>query len=159
MHYEWVYDHQGIDWEALSELYRLAPLGKKRPEDLQRVFFNSMFQCFVYCEERLVGAGRALADGRDCSYLCDVAVHPEFQGNGLGKAIVTKLVNLSSGHNKIILYAAPGKENFYRQMGFRRLRTGMAIFEDEDQAIAGGLLEDNRPASDRPPADRPVSSQ
>ncbi len=41
--------------------------------------------------------------GLDCSYIADVAVHPEFQGKGLGKAIIRKLVALSKGHKKIIL--------------------------------------------------------
>ena len=28
----------GIDWNALSELYRIAPLGEKSPEDLKLCF-------------------------------------------------------------------------------------------------------------------------
>lgn len=35
-----------------------------------------MFKCFVFDGELLVGAGRAVADGIDCFYRCDVAVHP-----------------------------------------------------------------------------------
>ena len=40
----WQHDLADIDWNALSELYRIAPLGEKS------------------------------ADGVDCSYICDVAV-------------------------------------------------------------------------------------
>jgi GNAT superfamily N-acetyltransferase len=69
-----------------------------------------MFKCFVYEEQQLVGVGRALADGVDCSYICDVALLPSHQGLGLGKQIVAKLVELSRGHRKIILYSVPGKE-------------------------------------------------
>jgi ribosomal protein S18 acetylase RimI-like enzyme len=90
----------------------------------------------------LVGAGRALADGVDCSYLCDIAVHPDFQGHGLGTAIIGKLKELSAGHRKIILYANPGREGFYRKLGFMRMRTAMAIFQDRDRAIREGLVED-----------------
>ena len=68
----------------------------------------------------LVGAGRALADGADCSYLGDVAVHPGFQGAGLGSAIIAKLKALSAGHRKIILYANPGKEGFTESWGSSR---------------------------------------
>ena len=53
--------------------------------------------------------GRALADGFDCSYVCDVAVLPSHQGTGVGKQIVATLVELSRGHRKIILYAVAGQ--------------------------------------------------
>ncbi len=61
----WIYDDCDVDWAELSELYRIAPLGEKPPADLTTVFSNSMFKCFVYESETLVGVGRALADGLD----------------------------------------------------------------------------------------------
>jgi ribosomal protein S18 acetylase RimI-like enzyme len=139
--YDWADDAAAVDWAELSELYRLAPLGEKPPENLAIVFSNSMFSCFVYSGGRLVGAGRALADGLDCSYIADVAVHPDHQGRGLGRAIVLELVQRSSRHKKIILYANPGKELFYDRLGFLRMRTAMAIFSDPAAAIASGVLE------------------
>ena len=139
---EWVFEQELINWDELSNLYRIAPLGDKKPDDLKVVFSNSMFKCFVFDNGMLVGAGRALADGADCSYLCDVAVHPDFQGIGLGRAIITKLRELSAGHRKIILYAQPGKEGFYRKLGFRGMRTAMAIFRSQEQAVRVGLLDD-----------------
>lgn len=137
----WAYDTRRIDWHELSDLYRIAPLAEKSPQSLARSFSNSMFKCFVFDRRRLVGAGRALADGVDCSYLCDIAVHPDLQGRGLGKAIVTRLKELSAGHRKIILYANPGKEAFYEKLGFRRMRTALAIFQNQDHAVRTGLIE------------------
>lgn len=139
---KWVLDQGHVDWEELSNLYRMALLGDKRPDALRVVFSNSIFKCFVYGNGMLAGAGRALADGADCSYLCDVAVHPRFQGIGLGKAIVTKLMELSAGHKKIILYASPGREGFYKTLGFKPMRTAMAIFQDQKQAVRVGLVEE-----------------
>lgn len=137
----WTDHSRDVDWNELSRLYRLAPLGDKPPDTLRTVFGNSRFQFFVHDEAgRLVAAGRALADGADCSYICDVAVLPEFQGSGLGRELVARLVEASRGHKKIILYSVPGKEGFYRRLGFRRLLTGMAIFADEAAAIARGHL-------------------
>lgn len=134
---------EGLDFDALSALYRVAPLGNKPPELLREVFGNSRFVCFAFDEGRLVGAGRALADGRDCSYLCDIAVHPDTQGSGLGREIVQRLVDRSRGHKKIILYAVPGKEAFYGKFGFQRMTTAMAIFEDQALARERGYLADN----------------
>jgi ribosomal protein S18 acetylase RimI-like enzyme len=140
--HSWVYEDKAVDWDELSELYRIAPLGRKSPKDLATVFSNSRFKCFVYANEDLVGVGRALADGLDCSYIADVAVHPEFQGKGLGKAIIRKLVALSKGHNKIILYANPGTEGFYEKIGFHRMNTAMAIWRNQEQAIKAGLISE-----------------
>ena len=138
--YAWVYEADDVDLDELSNLYRIAPLGEKPPDVLATVFGNSMFTCFVYAGDVLVGAGRALADGLDCAYIADVAVHPEHQGRGLGKAIIRRLVELSAGHKKIILYANPGTEAFYAKLGFLRMNTAMAIWRDPDRAIESGLL-------------------
>lgn len=138
----WTDDSERIDWDELARLYRLAPLGDKSPAMLRTVFGNSRYKFFVVDDAgRLVAAGRALADGADCSYICDVAVLPEHQGSGLGREMVSRLMQASRGHRKIILYSVPGKEGFYRKLGFRRLLTGMAIFDDEAAAIARGHLE------------------
>jgi ribosomal protein S18 acetylase RimI-like enzyme len=136
----WSDDIAAMNWDELSALYRVAPLGDKAPPDLALVFGNSMFRAFAYDEGRLVGAGRALADGRDCAYLCDIAVHPDCQGQGIGREIITRLLARSRGHRKIILYAVPGKEGFYERLGFRRMTTAMAIFEDQAGACQRGYL-------------------
>ena len=137
---DWVEDDTAIDWEELSALYRIAPLGDKPPEALRTVFSNSRFTCFVYSADQLIGAGRAIADGRDCAYIADVAVHPEFQGGGLGRAIIRRLVDMASGHKKIILYANPGTEGFYASLGFQPMTTAMAIWSDMEKAVEDGLL-------------------
>lgn len=138
--YSWIYDQSDINWKQLSDLYRIAPLGDKKENDLQVVFSNSKFKCFVFDNSTLIGVGRALADGLDCSYICDVAIHPKYQGLGLGRDIINHLVELSLGHKKIILYANPGKEGFYKKLGFKQMNTAMAIFNNEKQAIEVGLL-------------------
>ena len=139
---EWKYSTDEVDWEELSALYRAAPLGDKKATHLQKVFSNSMFKCFVYEDTKLVAAGRALADGADCSYICDIAVLPSHQGTGLGKQIVSHLVEASRGHKKIILYAVPGREPFYRKFGFLRMKTAMAIFENQQQQLERGYLSE-----------------
>ena len=139
---EWKCTDESVDWDELSSLYRAAPLGDKKPMHLQKVFSNSLFKCFVYEDSVLVAAGRALADGADCSYICDVAVMPNHQGSGLGKQVVAHLVEASRGHKKIILYAVPGKETFYRKFGFLRMKTAMALFENQQQQVERGYLSE-----------------
>jgi N-acetylglutamate synthase-like GNAT family acetyltransferase len=136
----WSQELDGLDWSELETLYRLAPLGNKSAAHLQTVFGNSRYHWFARDDGRLVAAGRALADGADCAYLCDIAVLPGYQGSGVGKAVVERLVHDARGHKKIILYAVAGKEGFYRRFGFLRMLTAMAIFQDRDAAIERGQL-------------------
>ena len=138
---QWSSALDSVDWSELSEMYRLAPLGNKAPVWLETAFSNSMFRFFARENDMLVAAGRAVADGVDCSYICDIAVHPSHQGRGLGREVIERLVAASRGHRKIILYAVPGKEEFYGRFGFRRMKTAMAIFENAEQAAHNGYID------------------
>ena len=140
---DWTDDWVDVDWQELEALYRAAPLGNKNADDLRVVFGNSMFCSFARDNGRLVGAGRVLADGRDCAYLCDVAVLPSHQGTGLGKQIVERLLAMSQGHAKIILYSVAGREPFYAKFGFLRMKTAMAMFRNRQSAIDKGLLSED----------------
>jgi ribosomal protein S18 acetylase RimI-like enzyme len=138
----WTYSQENADWDELSNLYSAAGMGNKAPADIQTAFTNSMFKCFVYDGGKLIGVGRALADGFDASYICDIAVHPDYQGRGIGKQIVLQLVEFSKDHRKIILYAAPGKDTFYKKLGFKRMATALAIFKNQAQALQDGVIVD-----------------
>jgi ribosomal protein S18 acetylase RimI-like enzyme len=140
MSLHWTDSQESIDWIQLHLLFRAAPLGDKSAHHLRTAFTNSRFKLFVFEDETLVAAGRAVADGVDCSYICDVAVMPSHQGRGLGRELVSRLVQVSHGHKKIILHSVPGKEGFYRKLGFLRLLTAMAIFENQAGAIERGHL-------------------
>jgi len=140
--YEWSEDTGAVDWDELSNLYRIAPLGDKPPEILREVFTRSLIRCFVRADDAIVGAGRALSDGHDCAYIADIAVHPGHQGNGLGSAIVRRILARAEGHKKVILYANPGKEPFYARFGFLPMNTAMAIWNDPAAAIEAGVLRE-----------------
>jgi ribosomal protein S18 acetylase RimI-like enzyme len=133
-------DQTQIHWSDLCGIYEIAPLGTRNPDDLETVFSNSMFKCFVFDDTKIIGAGRALADGVSCAYICDVALHPDYHGLGIGKKLVQMLVEQSKHHSKIILYANPGKEGFYGKLGFRKMKTAMAIFKNEEKAIRDGFV-------------------
>lgn len=141
MQVRWSDHRHDIDWQELSCLVRRAPLGDKSAAHLETVFGNSAVVCFGFDGNRLVAAGRALADGAECAYLADIVVLPEYQGRGLGTELVRRLIAAVRNHRRILLFAVPGKEGFYKRHGFRRLLTAMAIFEDESSAIARGHLE------------------
>ena len=114
----------GIDWEKLADVFRRAPLGEREPAALREAFANSSIRCFVFDAGELVGAGRALSDGVWHTLVVDVVLLPEYQGQGLGKAIMKFLADRSQSP-KLMLYSAPGKEGFYAKLGYRKMKTAM----------------------------------
>jgi GNAT superfamily N-acetyltransferase len=95
---------------------------------------------FIYADDRLIGLGRALSDGQYQAAVYDCAVHPDFQGKGVGSLIVEQIITRLS-HCNIILYASPGKEGFYQKHQFRRMKTGMALFTDQQAKLDRGFIE------------------
>lgn len=113
------------DRVQLAALFKAAALGRRSPEDIAKAFRNSRYAVFALHRGRLVGAGRAFGDEVDCAVICDLAVHPDFQANGLGTAILETLTQKVRHHLRIVLYAKPGKESFYMKRGFNRMKTAM----------------------------------
>jgi N-acetylglutamate synthase-like GNAT family acetyltransferase len=113
------------DNHQLAALFKAAALGRRSPEDIVKAFRNSQYAAFAVHRRRLVGAGRAFGDEVDCAVICDLAVHPDFQANGHGERILDALKQRVRHHLRIILYAKPGKENFYLKRGFNRMKTAM----------------------------------
>jgi aralkylamine N-acetyltransferase len=114
----------GIDWEKLADVFRRAPLGEREPAALREAFTNSPIRCFAFDAGELVGAGRALSDGVWHTLVVDVVLLPQYQGRGLGKAIMKFLADRSKTP-KLMLYSAPGKEGFYAKLGYRKMKTAM----------------------------------
>jgi ribosomal protein S18 acetylase RimI-like enzyme len=94
----------------------------------------------MYHDKLLIGFGRAISDGAYQAAIYDVAVIPEFQGKGIGTAIV-KHILAKLPHCNVILYAAPGKEAFYRTLGMRKMKTGMAFFKKAEEMSVKGFTD------------------
>ena len=74
---------------------------------------------------RAIGMIRVLSDGSYANFITDVMVIPEYQKHGIGKELMRRTVDhmrstLEPGET-IVLYlmSAIGKEEFYKQFGFR----------------------------------------
>jgi ribosomal protein S18 acetylase RimI-like enzyme len=141
MSFTFSFELQDVDWAEAAEIFRRAPLGTREPAKLRRACENSYLVCFVYDGERLVGMGRALSDGEYQAAIYDLVVLPEYQGLGLGRQIM-ETIHRQLPVNTIILYAVPGKEPFYRKLGYYKLLTGMARrIEDIEVFRSGGYID------------------
>ena len=129
-----------IDWNLVPQILELVGMGFHEASLHQKAFENSSSVIFIYDESKLIGFGRAISDGAYQAAIYDVAVLPEYQGKGIGKLIVDKIVTSLPGFN-FILYASPGKELFYEKQNFRKLKTGMGLFINAERMKNKGMIE------------------
>ncbi len=85
---------------------------------------NSAFLISAVVDNKTVGVTRVVSDGGYIAIIVDVIVLPDFQGNGIGKAMMQKAMEyikstISEGQFVFVnLMAAKDKEPFYSQFGF-----------------------------------------
>lgn len=129
-----------IDWTKVYEVIKKAGLSIHSKERTKMAFENSYVTVFLFDDDLLIGTGRAISDGITQTAIYDIAVLPEYHGKGLGKTIIEELHKKLPNMN-VILYARPGVENFYRKLGYSKMLTGMAKFNNVDSMRERGFIE------------------
>ena len=115
--------------EGMPEIEKYMRLyistGWKQPgyyglERVQTALSRSWVLVCAYSGGELIGSGRIISDGIIHAFITEVFVLPEWQGRGVGKAIMQYLMERckDADINKVQLFAAPGKGEFYRKLGF-----------------------------------------
>ncbi|CAL5335320.1 unnamed protein product [Camellia sinensis] len=103
---------------ALKNSYMVAALHsiRKSPE---AVYLESSLAEFDD-QKKLIGMARATSDHAFNATIWDVLVDPNYQGQGLGKALVEKLIRalLQRDIGNITLFADSQVVEFYRNLGF-----------------------------------------
>ncbi len=110
---------------ALAELFRAALLN--RPLDdlarIERMYQASNLVVTAWAGERLAGVLRGWTDGAFDGYICDLAVHPEFQKSGVGSALLDK-VRADRPQVQFVLRASQIAREYYQHLGWQRIENG-----------------------------------
>ena len=100
-------------------------LGVRRPIDdtarLARMLAQASLVVTARAEGRLVGVARAVTDFAYCCYLSDLAVANLFQRQGIGRQLIAETHAAAGEETTLILVAAPGADDAYRQIGLQPL--------------------------------------
>ena len=134
------FDCPDIDWQLVPEILKSVGMSFHDAEIHRKTFTASASVVFVFDDQQLIGFGRAISDGLIQAAIYDVAVLPSYQGLGIGKQIIERIVESLPGCN-FILYASPGKELFYEKLRFRKMKTGMALFVKSEIMSTRGFTE------------------
>nr|YP_010619378.1 hypothetical protein PN189_pgp192 [Xiphosiphonia pinnulata]WAX03391.1 hypothetical protein [Xiphosiphonia pinnulata] len=71
-------------------------------------------------KKKLIGFARVTSDGSFNATIWDVAIDPEFQGQGLGRTLMNEVIKQLRDHDisTITLFADPEVVQFYKHIGF-----------------------------------------
>jgi ribosomal protein S18 acetylase RimI-like enzyme len=133
-------DCVGVKWQTVSEILKSVGMAYHEPERHKKAFEASYAKVFLFSSDTLIGFGRAISDGTYQAAVYDCAVAIEFQGIGFGRMIMENLLSKLQDCN-VILYASPGKEGFYKKIGFQKMKTGMAKFIKNESMKERGFIE------------------
>ena len=132
-------DTDGIDFDQVSELLAQFGLSNLDGRTQKKVFENSYAKVFIIASGEVIGVGRAISDGYTQAAIYNIAIRKDFQGKGYGKRVLDELLKQVEGCN-VVLYTHPKHIGLYEHWGFSKLKTGYALFPNEEHYRAEGFF-------------------
>jgi ribosomal protein S18 acetylase RimI-like enzyme len=113
------------DAALIAALYRGSPLN--RPVDdvarIGRMYDGSNIVLTAWEGDRLVGILRGWTDGAYDGYVCDLAIAPDCQKLGIGRALLEQAIALSP-EVQWVLRASKIAERYYEHVGWQKIENG-----------------------------------
>lgn len=119
---------ENINWQEVADLLACYGLSSLDGKTQEQIFKRSYAVVFLLDENKVVGVGRVLSDGICQAAIYNIALAKYLHGQQYGRLIVDKLV-AKVKHCNIILYTHPQTIEFYKNLGFDLMKTGMARYQ------------------------------
>lgn len=110
---------------VISALYRAAQL--TRPVDdvdrIRRMYEGSNLVITAWSDQTLVGVLRGWTDGAFDGYICDLAVHPDYQKQNIGRELLLKAREICP-LVQFVLRASRIATDYYHHIGWQKIENG-----------------------------------
>lgn len=130
-------ENRDIPMDQVLALYRAnAWSAADRPDQLMNALKHSHSLVSAWVEDRLIGLGNAISDGYLVVYYPHLLILPEYQGQGIGAAILARLKEKYASFHQHILVADGRAIEFYNKNGFQRAGNtqSMWIYSGKDHS-------------------------
>ncbi len=113
-----------LDLIELEQLLQSVGWSRRPMKRVQKALDNSLLKVGLWQHDsrfpRLVGFARCTGDGVLHATVWDVAIHPVYQGFGLGKELMAYVLQSLKEMNiqRVVLFADPGVVSFYKSQGW-----------------------------------------
>ena len=113
---------EGLTPARIVTLYRRAPLHRpvNNAEAVWKMFEEASLVLTAWQHEHLIGIARVLTDGVLFSYLCDLAVEPDVQRLGVGRALLDEVFKRCKG-TELVLRDSDISASYYAHLGFKKV--------------------------------------
>lgn len=128
-----------LDLDAVISLYHASTLGERRPVNNRKVMRSMIRHADLiftaWDRDYLVGIARTLTDFDYVAYLADLAVHLDYQRQGIGRALIEHTRNALGPTCFITLLAAPAADPYYPKLGFQHNPRAWTLPPRQDDGI------------------------
>jgi len=125
-----------LDLDEVIGLYIASTLGERRPvhnrDVMQGMMDNASVIITAWDELKLIGIARSLTDFWNVAYLADLAVHLDYQHQGIGKKLIEQTKEALKPTCSIVLLSAPKANEYYPKVGFKANPRGWAMEPKEN---------------------------
>ena len=128
------------DKHAFYELFITTEWNNKyqlSEDELFDALEKSWYCLSVYKSDTLIGFGRIICDGVVHALILDLITHPAYRNEGIGGAVLEKLITKCKEHNirDIQLFCAKGYTGYYEKRGFRKRPDDAPGMEYKEQLL------------------------
>ena len=133
-HIQFCIGRDRADIAQIQELFKAAAFRarERKIEDWEIAIGNSEPVVTVWDGSRAIGFARATSDGIYRATIWDVAIHPDYQGAGLGRQLVqTVLSHPRMCRVERVYLMTTYKQSFYERIGFQKNASTTMVLENQ----------------------------
>ena len=108
-----------LNVEAICDFLSRAYWAQNRPREIIKLSLRHSLVFGIYDGSRQVGLARIITDYATFAWLCDVFVHEDYRGKGIGKWLISSIISHPALHDlRRIALATRDAHGLYSQFGF-----------------------------------------
>lgn len=117
----WIVDEtKAVDMDFVAAALPTAYWAEGRPRQIIEKSIHHSVVLSLFHQKRQIGLTRIVSDLSTFAWICDVYVHPDYRGKGLGKWLIRCTLKHPSTRVKVVILATRDAHGLYEKFNFVR---------------------------------------